>query len=417
MRASLTLLQCSFLVCFPAHLVATESWRELGQSGGHAVGSESLPTRWNEEENVSWKVAIPGDGWSSPVVDGGEIWLTTAVEEEKSLRVLSIDAKSGQVQLNVEVFRPDALVAKHARNSHATPTPILDGEHVYVHYGSYGTAALKRSDGEIQWVNKNTVIEHQWGPGSSPILVDDMIVFNCDGMDLRYVIALNKHTGEEVWRTPRSKEITKGGFYKKAFSTPTVAMIEGKPTILSSGANQFTALSPETGAELWSVEYFGYAGVTKPVIANGKAFVTSGYGDGTLLAVELSNKSGQDAAEKVVWSTNRNAPIIPTPIVIGEQLYMASDGGVLTCLDASTGKVHWSERVPGNIASSLTYGDGKLYVSNDRGQTIVYSPSTAEAKKLAVNQLDGNIQATPALVDGVIYLRTEHALYRIENGK
>ena len=389
------------------------AWREFGQHGGHAVGNGSLPTEWSETKNVSWKTAIPGSGWSSPVVDGNEIWLTTSIDEKRSLRAICINAETGKIDIDVEVFNPEELVAKHARNGHATPTAVLDDEHVYVHFGSYGTAALKRSNGDIVWTNKDTVINHQWGPGSSPVLLDDMVVFNCDGMEQRYVIALNKQTGKPAWKTTRSEKITKGGFFRKAFSTPTIVQINGETKLLSGGANQVTTFDPKTGKEGWSVSYFGYAGVTKPIVADNRAFVTSGYGDGALMAIQISDADGHKSGE-LLWKTNKGTPIIPSPLVIGSELYMISDNGILSCLDAATGDVHWRERLPGSFASSLTFGDGKLYVSNDKGQTTVLKPSKTEPTKLATNQLDSNIQASPALVNGTIFLRTKTSLYRIE---
>lgn len=390
------------------------SWREFqGGSQGHAVGVGSLPTEWSEGRNVVWKSPIAGRGWSSPIVDGNEIWLTTAIDEERSLRAVCLDTDSGKIRLDIEVFKPDSLLAKHERNGHATPTPALDDEHVYVHFGSYGTAALRRTDGHVVWINQNTRINHQWGPGSSPVLVDDMVVFNCDGMEQRYVIALDQTTGEQRWKTPRSETITKGGFFRKAFSTPSIVNVNGKTVLLSGGANQVTTFDLKTGQEGWSVKYFGYAGVTRPIIADGRAFVTSGYGDGSLMAIQLNDTDDRKSGE-LIWKTNKGAPIIPSPIVVGTELFMISDAGILTCLDAATGDVHWRERLAGNFAASITFGDGKLFVHSDKGVTTVFEPSASRFNMLATNQLDSNIQASPALVAGVIYIRTKKSLYRIE---
>ena len=391
------------------------SWRQFNGSQGHAVGAGPLPTEWSETKNVAWKTPVPGSGWSSPIVDGDEVWLTTAIDEEHSLRAVCIDAVSGKVRLDVEVFKPKKLLVKHDRNGHATPTPVLDDDHIYVHFGSYGTAALKRSNGDIVWTNQDTKINHQWGPGSSPVLFEDMVVFNCDGMEQRYVTALNKKTGKQVWKTPRSETITKGGFFRKAFSTPSVVTVNGSKMLLSAGANQVSTFDPKTGKAGWSVKYFGYAGVTKPIIADGRAFVTSGYGDAVLMAVQLSD-SGSKKSGELLWKTKRGAPIIPSPIVVGTELYMVSDKGVLSCLDAATGKVHWQDRLPGNYAASITFGDGKLFVHNDKGLTTVFAPSVQGFEKLATNQLDSNIQASPALISGAIYLRTKNSLYRIQKG-
>lgn len=391
-----------------------DSWPQLrGVSQGHAAEGMKLPTQWSEKDNVTWKINVPGNGWSSPIIDGNEIWLTTSLDDEKSLRAICVDLRNGEIRINVEVFRPKRFVAKHARNGHATPTPVLDDEHVYVHFGSYGTAALAREDGRIVWKNQDTVINHQWGPGSSPVLFDGKLVFNCDGMDLRYVTALDKATGEQVWKTDRSVETQKDGFFRKAFSTPLVTTVNDTPMLLSAGANQVSALTTDSGKEVWNAEFFGYAGVTVPVAADGRAFVTSGYGDGILMAIQLDDSEKFKSGE-VIWKTKQNAPIIPTPIAVGDELYMVSDTGILSCLDTATGEVHWRKRLRGNYASSILYGDGKLYVSSDIGETHVIEPSTTEMVLLATNTLDSNIQATAAFAENSIIMRTKNSLYRIE---
>ena len=392
-----------------------QSWRQLrGARQGHAPNDSNLATDWTEKKNVAWKTEIAGSGWSSPVIDNDQVWLTTAIESKRSLRAICINAKDGKIRLDVEIFNPKALLEKHGRNGHATPTPVLDDRHVYLHFGSYGTAAIDRQDGTIIWKNQETVINHQWGPGSSPVLHEDLLIFNCDGMDVRYVTALDKNTGKRAWKTDRSIDIKKDGFFRKAFSTPLVASVNGKEMILTAGANQFSALAPSDGSEFWSNEYFGYAGVTVPVSANGIVFSTSGFGDGKIFAIQLDDTKDRKSGE-LIWSTKRNVPIIPTPIVIDSELYMVNDKGILSCLDAATGQLHWQHRLTGNHAASLVYGDGKLYVSNDKGETRVIEPSTKACKILATNKLDSNIQATPAISDHSLFIRTKKSLYRIQS--
>ena len=340
--------------------------------------------------------------------------MTTSIDHQKSLRAICIKQNSGEIRFNVEVFRPEQFVEKHGRNGHATPTPVLDEDHVYVHFGSYGTAALRRQDASIVWKNQDTIINHQWGPGSSPVLYGDKIVFNCDGMDLRYVIALDKSTGTQVWKTIRSVETKDDGFFRKAFSTPLVVSANDKPVLLTAGANQVSALSTNNGKEIWTEAFFGYAGVTVPVAADSRAFVTSGYGDGSLMAIQLDDSKKHKSGD-VIWKTNKNAPIIPTPIVVGKELFMVSDKGILTCLDAATGKVHWRDRLQGNFASSILFGDGKLNVSSDRGETYVIKPSKSKMKGVATNKLDANIQATAALLDDSIFIRTKNSLEQFKD--
>ena len=401
------------LLCLTSIVSAEDSWTQLrGDNQGHASAGIKLASEWSETNNVVWKTDIPGAGWSSPVILDNEVWLTTCVEKDKSLRAICVEKDSGEIRVDVEVFKPKKLVEKHARNSHATPTPVIDDSSVYVHFGSYGTAALDRKTGKIKWKNQKTVIDHQWGPGSSPVLVDDLLVFNCDGRDVRYVIALNTETGKRAWKTKRTVKITKGPFFEKSFSTPAVTSLDGQRVLLTSGANQFSSLVPASGKENWSQEFFGYAGVAAPIVANGLVFVASGYGDVSLMAIQLE-KSGDRKPGQLVWSIKRNVPIIPTPIVLDSELYMISDDGIFSCFDSATGEYHWRKRLKGKYAASITYGDDKLFLPNDKGEVTVVSPSRKKCQIVATNRLNGNIQATPALVDDSLFFRTQNSLYRI----
>lgn len=391
------------------------AWSQFrGPNDGKATEDAKFETSWTQSKNIAWKVAIPGSGWSSPVVDNKEVWLTTCLEESKSLRALSYDTNSGEKLLDIEVFKPSRLLKKHARNSHATPTPVLDEKNIYVHFGSYGTAAIERSTGKILWSNENTKIDHQWGPASSPILHKNLLIFNCDGRDKRYVVALDKISGKQVWKLKRSAEIDKGPFFEKFFSTPLLVSTGNQQVLLSAGANQFSSINPDTGRELWSHEYFGYAGVAAPVASSGIAIVASGYGDVSLTAISLDESATGHELGAEIWRSVRNMPIIPTPLIIGNELYAISDSGILSCLELKTGKLNWKKRLKGEFAASPVYGGGNIYLSNNLGETFVIQPSPEKHKQISVNKLDSNIQSTPSLFDGSIYVRTSKYLYRIQ---
>lgn len=392
-----------------------DDWPQFRGPGGqgHHTTSKELPKHWSETESVTWKVPISGLGWSSPVVSGEEIWLTTAIEEERSLRALCIHVDTGDITHDIEVFAPEELVVKHARNSHATPTPVIGHKHVFVHFGTYGTAALDRETGEVAWRNEDLVLEHQWGPGSSPILVEDRLVFNCDGMKRRYVVALDARTGEIAWKTERSIPINKGGHYRKAFSTPLQVESNGELAIVSTGANQVSAYAARSGQELWTAEFNGYASVSTPVTSRNLVLITTGYGDKSLIAIHTESIEGRKAGD-IAWKTGRSAPIIPSPIAVDGAIYVTSDDGILQCLDANSGESLWKTRLSGNFASSPTYAGGYLYFHNDRGETFVIEPDQKQLKLEATNQLDSNIQASMAVVDTSIFIRTASSLYRID---
>lgn len=409
------LLLGAILLQTTAIYAGDHAWPQFrGPDGqGHGPEGSRFPTRWSEQQNIAWKVELPGLGWSSPVVDGQEIWLTTAMDAQHSLRAICIDAQTGDTRHSIEVFHPDELVVKHERNSHATPTPVIGEGHVFVHFGTYGTAAIARKTGELVWKNQEHRLKHQWGPGSSPIQHDQLLIFNCDGMEKRYVVALDTKTGETVWRTERSVPIDKGGHFRKAFSTPLITRQGDRQAVISTGANQVSAYEPQTGQELWTHEFYGYAAVTRPVLSQGLLFVTTGYGDHGLLAIH-SEDTRRGKAGDLAWSTKNAAPIIPSPIAVGESLYVVNDNGILQCLHAETGKLQWRQRLAGNFAASPTYIGGRLYFHNDRGETFVIQPDEKEYRQVAVNSLNGNIQASLAAVDDALLLRTESHLYRIE---
>ena len=396
------------------HAATVADWPQFRGPGGqgHHMAVAELPVQWSETKGVSWKVPVSGLGWSSPVVRDEEVWITTAIDETRSLRALCFDLRTGKVQHDVEVFRPNELVVKHDRNSHATPTPVIGNKRVYVHFGTYGTAALDRATGDIIWKNNDIVLEHQWGPGSSPVLQGKLLIVNCDGMKLRYVSALDTETGEMVWKVERSIPIDKGGHYRKAFSTPLLMKSDDRLVAISTGANQVSAYDVTSGQEQWNTEFNGYAAVSTPVSWGDMIFITTGYGDHSLLAIHGQSKDGHRAGD-IAWKANRGAPIIPSPIAVHGSVYFSSDDGILQCLNAKTGSVQWRQRLDGNFASSPTYAGGHLYFHNDKGETFVLKANSKKMQLVSTNKLDGNIQASMAVAGESLIIRTDSHLYRI----
>lgn len=393
-----------------------ESWRQFrGNSGQGLASTSSVPLSWSEEENITWKSPVPGEGWSSPVVDGEQVWLTYALRDERELRALCLSTETGEVVHDVLILEPDELVPLHERNGHATPTPALDDELVVVSFGTYGTAAVERSSGEVQWVNRELTLIHQWGPASSPVIHEDRVLLNCDGMEDRYVAALDLESGELLWRTERSAPTRDDGFFRKAFSTPIVIEDGRRSLMVSVGANQLGAYDVSDGEEVWFVRFNGYASVAAPAYADGVIYAGTGYGDQSLFAVRMGGE-GDVTSSDVLWSTRRGAPIIPSPVVVGAELYMVDDNGVLSCLDASTGEVHWRERLDGGaVSASITYAGGHLFLHNHEGDTFVLEPDAEGARLVGTNSIDGGIQSSLAVAEGALYLRSDAALYRIDD--
>ena len=381
-------------------------WPEFrGPSGqGHST-EQGLPLEWSESQNVVWKTAVPGLGWSTPVVAGGRVWITTATDERGgSLRLLAFDAGSGEPVLDVEVFRTEDVGAPNPKNSLASPSAIVDGDRVYAHFGTYGTAALTTA-GELLWTARFTCVT-QHGNGGSPIVYDDLLILSCDGYDVAYTVALDTGTGAVRWQVERDQPVS------QAYSTPLVIRVGDADQIVSVGAFRTSAYEPRTGAEIWRVRYGrGFSNVPRPVYGHGLVYIATGFQSPTMLAVRADG-SGDVTATHVAWRHRRGAPHTPSPLLVGRELYMVSDLGVMTCLDAESGEVHWQQRIGGNHSASPVFADGRIYVQSEEGRTTVLAPGTAYAE-LAANQLDGFSLASMAVSDGSFFLRTSTHLYRI----
>jgi outer membrane protein assembly factor BamB len=262
------------------------------------------------------------------------------------------------------------------------------------------------------WRNQDLKLEHKEGPGSSPILVGELLVVNCDGLDVQYVIALDKSTGRPVWKAERSVPKNKNPDFNKAYATPLAIELDGQTQIVSPGAHRVSSYAATDGRELWWVDYPGFSNVPRPLFGHGLLFVGTGYPRAQLWAIRAGG-SGDLTATHVEWKFTTGAPANPSPILVGDELYFANDRGVAVCLDARTGREHWKERLEGNYSASPVMADGKLYFCSEQGVTHVLKPGTA-FERLASNTLDAGILASPAVVDEALLIRTETHLYRIE---
>lgn len=379
---------------------------------GHAP-SARVPLEWSEKKNVRWKTPIRGQGWSSPVVESDKIWLTSATSKGHEMFVLALDLASGEEILARTLFHNEEPEPKNALNSYASPSPVIDEGRVYVHFGTYGTACLSTASGATIWQRRDIRCDHMEGPGSSPVLVGDLLIFNVDGGDVQYVIALDKETGKTKWKTERSENLQQ--FVpdrRKAYSTPIVLEVDGEQRLISSGARATVAYDPVSGKELWKLRHEGFSMSSRPIAGSGLLFLNTGFMRPRLLAVRPDGE-GDVTDDNVVWTCHRNVPTIPSPLHVGGRLYMVSDNGILTCLAAKTGKRLWRERLDGPHCASPVYAAGRIYFFDRDGRTVVVAPGP-EYRELAVNELDDGFMASPAVVGNAFILRTRTHLYRIE---
>lgn len=400
---------------------SAEDWPEFRgpSANGHST-AVGLPVNWSVDQNVVWKRAIDGLAWSSPVVLGDRIYLTTSVADgeelgpDQALRALCLDAESGSVQWDVKVFKQSMTGTSkdkvHKKNSHASATPITDGKHLFVHFGVHGTACLTL-DGQTVWTNQDFTFAPVHGNGGSPVLIDGLLVFSCDGGDVGFIAALDQATGKVRWKTDRTAAQLKKKF---AFSTPLIITVDDRQQIVSQGAGAVYGYDPKDGRVIWKVDYEdGYSVVPRPVFAHGLLYVSSGFDRAKLLAIDPSGKD-DITSTNIRWTLTKAVSKTPSPLVVGDELYLVSDDGVLTCVDAKSGDIHYQERLGGNYSASPLFADGKVYVQAEDGEGIVIRPGT-EFEELGRNKLEGRTFASYSVYASSLLIRNEKHLYRISN--
>ena len=389
-------------------------WNQYrGPHGDGTTEVASLPTEWSESTNVRWKLPIDGKAWSSPVVWEDQVWVTNATPDGKKLSAICIDLESGDVVFDEVVFEVEEPQFCIERNSYASSTPVIEAGKIYLHYGAHGTACVDTETFKTIWTRRDLECDHFRGPGSSPILWNDLLILTFDGADVQYITALNKATGETVWRTDREFNYgTDNGDAMKAYSTPHVVTVGERLELVSASAGATASYDPATGKEYWRVSSGGMNAATRPVIKNGLAFLGTADGGYKFFAVKLGG-SGDVTESHVAWKVAKGAPRYSSPIWVDGKIYVGNEKGILTCLDAETGKGIWQERVGGLFMPSPIYAGGKIYFFSEEGECFVLEPGT-EYKLVAQNKIDGEIMASPAIAGQSILLRTKDALYCIQ---
>jgi outer membrane protein assembly factor BamB len=391
---------------------AADEWpRFRGPTGMGTSDATGVPVKWSADENVAWKVAVPGRGWSSPVVGGGRIYLTTAIDKPVvALRALCFDLASGKLLWNTELFTPDARAAKafHSKNGLASPTPVVSGDRVYAHFGHMGTAALDLG-GKVIWRQTEIRYSPVHGNAASPILVDGLLVFSCDGAADPFLAALHADTGKIAWRTPRQNTVKK----RFSFATALEINVGGQTQIVSPASGLVGGYDPKSGKDIWRVTYDeGYSVVPCPVYAQGLLVLSKGFDQPMMIAIRPEGAAGDVTATNVAWRIGKNASHTPSAVVAGDEVYFVSDGGFATCADLKTGKVHWTERLGGNFSASPVVAEGRVYIPSEAGVVFVFKAGTAY-ELLAKNDLGERTLASPAPIEQGVILRSESHLWRI----
>ena len=392
------------------------AWHEFrGDAHDGTALDQQPPLEWGEEKNMQWKTAIHDRGWSSPVVDGDEVWLTTATEDGKKMFAVCVQLSSGRILRDQLVFENQTVQPDfHLTNSYASPTPVLDSQHAYVHFGAYGTACIERSSGEVVWQRRDLPCNHYRGPGSSPILYENLLIFHMDGFDYQYVVALDKRNGETVWKRDRDIEYgTDNGDYYKAYSTPLIINVGGQDQLVSSTSKATVVLNPLTGDEFWRVRYPEFSATARPLFDGRRLFINTGFGKAQMLCVEADGK-GDVTETKILWGQKKGVGSKPSQILVEGRLFSATDDGVLSRIDTNTGEIVWQKRVGGNFSSSLVATRKHFFAFDHDGKGYALTVAD-EPTIVSENTLADGCRASPAIVEDSLIVRTVTHLYRFSN--
>ncbi len=401
-----------------AWAAAGENWPQFrGPEGNGVSDARGLPLDWSETKNVKWKTAIHDRGWSSPVVWGKQVWLTTATAAGKDQYAVCVDRDTGKVLYDVHLFHNDKPQPITELNSYASPTPVIEEGRVYANFGTFGTACIDTATGKPIWSRRDIRCYHAAGPGSSPVLAGDLLIWPMDGYDTQYVIALNKKTGKRAWKMPRSTDYT--GIdrkFRSAYCTPLVIESAGRRQVVCPAAVETISYDAATGEELWKVctGKNTYSNVSRPLFCLGMVLVNTGSTQ-QIWAVRPDGH-GDVSGSHVTWKLNKSVPFMPSPTIVGDLIYMVNDKGISSCIEAKTGKSVWRHRWGGNFEASPIAADGRIYFFGDDGPATVIAPGR-KYKELAVNKLDEGFLASPAVAGKALFMRTKTHLYRIEESE
>lgn len=399
---------------------ADPDWPEFrGPRGDGHVTAQRLPMHWSEASQVRWKTRIHDRGWSSPVIHGDQIWITTATTDGHRMFAVCIDRNTGEIQHDFLVFEVDVPQKIAAENSYATPTPVIDEQHVYLHYGTYGTACVETASGRIKWVRRDLTCDHETGagPASSPMLAGNMVIVHVDGRDVQYIIALDRETGRTKWKTNRSVDFNSVPVNKrKAYSMPLLIPDGKGQQLVSNGAQGIYGYNPDTGQELWRVRHHGFSNAPRPVFGQGFIFTTVDRDNPELWAIRAGGQ-GDVTESHVVWKERKSMPPRCSPLLYDNMLLLINREGIATCLEAGSGKQVWKHRLDGRFSASPLFWNGLIYLFNEDAVCTILRAGP-EFESIAESRLDKDLLvATPAVAENALFVRTEKYLYRIDAPK
>jgi outer membrane protein assembly factor BamB len=386
-----------------------------------------LPLEWDEAsgKNITWKTPIEGEGHSTPVIGGDHIWFTAATKDGKQQYLYGIDRKSGKVIHHLLMFEnPTPEELGNPLNNYAAPSPFLEADALYVHFGTYGTARVDPATGKKVWERRDINARHYRGPGSSPVVHGDLLYLTFDGIDQQFVTALDKKTGATVWKTNRTTDYgdldkdgkpTRDGDMRKAYHTPAVFEMGGVEVLVSVGSRAAFGYEAKTGKELWTVRHGGFNAAIRPLRFENVLVLNTGSERAHTVGIRIDDQMKGDITEShTLWDREKRNASESCSLLVDGRLFQVTRGGVVSCTDAKTGQDIWEDRFEGqHLPSPIAAGD-RIYFCNDRGDCTVIR-ATDKFEVLARNKLADGMTSSPAVADGALFLRSKTALYRIES--
>ncbi|MCC9640999.1 PQQ-like beta-propeller repeat protein [Rhodopirellula sp. JC740] len=413
------LLACGSILSHSTLAQSSDWYRFRGPSGdGIAEPGSDVPIDWSSEHHVAFRTSLAGQGWSSPVLSKGRIYLSAAIpmdgddnEEATSfhLSLLILDAQSGTLLKTVALMQQTAEKSPkiHKKNSHASPTPIVDGDRMFVHFGYQGTACVDL-DGKLLWTNRDLYFKPVHGNGGTPVLVNDRLIFTCDGLKDPKVVALDTTTGEVAWETARPVDADR----KFSFCTPLVINVNGRTQVIAPGSDCVLALDPVSGDVIWQLRYAGYSVIPKPIYHAGLVILSTSYDSPSMLAIDPTGQ-GDVTETHLKWSLRRNVPHTPSMLAQDGLIYSISDDGIAMCVEAATGEMIYKKRVGGVFSASPILVNNRIYYTDEAGLTTVIATGR-DYEVLAENDLGERTLASMAVDGNALLIRTANAIYRIE---
>ena len=412
------------LFVFVSVTLMGENWpRWRGPSGDGISSEKGVPTNWSSTENIAWKAATPGDGHSSPIIWKDKVFLTTCLSDREERVLLCLDSLTGKT-IWQQVVLESPLESIHQLNSRASGTPTTDGRQIYVTFlravgdkvpapnvgahrlitpGRIFVAAFDLN-GNLNWKTEVGDFVSAHGFSTCPVLFEDLVIINGDHDGDGYIVALDRKTGNERWRTARENKT-------RSYVTPIIREIDGRTQMILSGSLSVASYDPSSGSRHWTID-----GPTEQFVAsmvyNGEfLFVTGGFPERHILAIR-PNGHGNVTDTHIAWRTTRGAAYVPAPIIIGPYLLVVADSGIASCFEASSGKRYWMERLQGGHSASPVFADGNVYFVSDQGVTTLIRPGP-EFEIVARNEIGEPVTASPAISQGQIFLRSHKNLYCI----